>query len=328
MTAARAPVALLLAAVAVLAGCGTAGPPLDPDTGEVPGCPPVAGQQLVLLVDDRHLESAENIVPAVSAQAATPPVLAALDRVSSLIGQDQLLRLNKATNVDERSPAVAAAEFATATKLTDGIPVGPGGTIVIGTGSTNENQNIGQLYKIALTAAGYQVSVRQVGDRSAYVPDLQRNRLQVVPEAASTLAEYLNGKINGAAARPVASGDLAQAMVSLRALGQRAGLRFGAPAAAADQNAFAVTRATAQRYRVATLSDFAARCSGLRTVMGGPAACPREQFCLPGLARTYGLAIGRFTALDAGGPQTLAALHAGTVSIALMFSSDTALVPR
>ena len=64
---------------------------------------------------------------------------------------------------------------------------------------------------------------------------------------------------------------------------------FGKPSAAADQNAFAVTKAFADKYGVKTLSDFAAKCSGAATVLGGPAECPQRPFCQPGLEKTYGI---------------------------------------
>ena len=74
-----------------------------------------------------------------------------------------------------------------------------------------------------------------------------------------------------------------------------------------------------------TLSDFAAKCSGKATVLGGPPECPQRPFCQPGLEKTYGITFGRFASLDAGGPQSKGALTSGTATIALVFSSDASL---
>ena len=46
-------------------------------------------------------------------------------------------------------------------------------------------------------------------------------------------------------------------MTGLTQLGDKVGLKFGEPSEAADQNAFAVTKAFADKYGVKTLSDLA-----------------------------------------------------------------------
>jgi len=99
----------------------------------------------------------------------------------------------------------------------------------------------------------------------------------------------------------------------------------GKASKAADQNAFAVTKALADKYSLKTLSDFASKCSGAATVLGGPPECPQRPFCQPGLETTYNLKVGKFSSLDAGGPQTKNALTTGSISIGLVFSSDGAL---
>jgi osmoprotectant transport system substrate-binding protein len=108
-------------------------------------------------------------------------------------------------------------------------------------------------------------------------------------------------------------------------LGKAKGLVFGKPAAATDQNAFAVTTAFAQKNGVKTLSEFAAKCSGQATILGGPPECKERPFCAPGLQKTYALSYGSFTTLDSAGPLSKQALKAGKVSIALVLSSDGSL---
>jgi osmoprotectant transport system substrate-binding protein len=60
-------------------------------------------------------------------------------------------------------------------------------------------------------------------------------------------------------------------------------------------------------------------------VLGGPPECPERPFCQPGLEETYGLEIGEFVSLDAGGPLTKTALQQGNIALGLVFSSDAAL---
>ena len=53
-----------------------------------------------------------------------------------------------------------------------------------------------------LTAAGYTVKVQQIGNRELYEPALEKGEIHVVPEYAATLADFLNGKVNGRRRRP------------------------------------------------------------------------------------------------------------------------------
>jgi osmoprotectant transport system substrate-binding protein len=326
LTRAALGVAIGLATVGLAAGCGKAGSSGTKSATSVKGagCAPIAGQQLVMLTDDKKLQAVDNIIPAVNAKAADPTLIAALDKVSSTVGAKDLVALNKATDIDRKTSKVAAEDFATSSKLTDGIAKGPGGKITIGAANFSENQTLGELYRIALQAAGYDATVQQIGNRELYEPSLEKGEIQVVPEYAGTLTEFLNKKVNGASATTLASGDLDKTVTALQDLGTKVGLKFGKPSEAADQNAFGVTKALADKYKLTSLSDFAAKCSGKATVLGGPPECPQRPFCQPGLEKTYGMEFGRFASLDAGGPQTKTALKNGTATIGLIFSSDAA----
>jgi osmoprotectant transport system substrate-binding protein len=316
-------VGLLMAGT--VAACGKAGSSgaKSPTDVKGAGCAPVAGQQLALLTDDKKLQAVDNVIPAVNAKVADDAV-AALDKVSTAVGAKQLVALNKATDVDRKTSKVAAEEFATTAKLTDGITKGAGGKLTIGVANFSENETLGELYRIALQAAGYEATVQKIGNRELYEPALEKGDIQVVPEYAGTLTEFLNKKVNGATAQTLASGDLDKTVTALKDLGSKAGLKFGKPSEAANQNAFAVTKATADKYKLTTLSDFADKCSGKATILGGPPECPQRPFCQVGLEKTYGIQFGQFASLDTGGPQTMNALRTGTVTIGLAFSSDSA----
>jgi osmoprotectant transport system substrate-binding protein len=279
---------------------------------------------LVLLTDDKKLQAVDNVIPAINGKIADAPLVAALDKVSATVGAKELISLNKATDIDRKTSKVAAEEFAASSKLTAGIAKGPGGKITIGAANFSENQTLGELYRVALEAAGYQATVQQIGNRELFEPSLEKGEIQVVPEYIGTLTEFLNKKANGATPAPLATGDLDKTVAALTDLGSKVGLKFGKPSQAADQNAFAVTKAFADKYKITTLSDFASKCSGKATVLGGPPECPQRPFCQPGLEKTYGIQFGQFASLDAGGPQTKSALKSGTASIGLVLSSDAA----
>ncbi len=319
-------IAVAMASLSLVAGCGKAGTGNSNSAAEDAGCAPMPGKPLVLLADDKKLQSVDNVIPAINSKVASAPLIAALDKVSSTVGLPEIAALNRATDVDRKTPKAAAEDFAASSKLTDGIGKGGNGAkITIGTATFSENQTLGELYRIALEAAGYDATVQPIGARELYEPALEKgDLLQVVPEYVGSLTEFLNKKVNGATAPVQASGDLDKTVAALRDLGTKVGLTFGKPSLAANQNAFAVTKPFADKYGITTLSEFAAKCSGKATVMGGPADCPKEMFCGQGLKQTYGIKVGRFVPLDAGGPETKNALTDGSISIGLVFSSDSA----
>jgi osmoprotectant transport system substrate-binding protein len=96
------------------------------------------------------------------------------------------------------------------------------------------------------------------------------------------------------------------------------------PARAEDANAIVVTPRTAREHDLRTISDLARVDPPL--TFGGPPECPNRPFCLQGLRRRYGLRVKSFLPLDAGGPITRQAVEQGEVDVALMFSTEPALV--
>ncbi len=334
----RQPVLVAIAtSVLVLAGCGTPGSsgggaaattaaaPTSSGGAAPATCAPIAGNQLVVLQDDKHLQTVDNVIPAVSAAAASksPHLLDVLNAVSATLDTSKLIALNKAVDVDRQTSSQAAAQFVTAQKLDTQQPVGAGAKVIVGAANFSESATLAEIYAAVLRAAGFDASTQTIGNRETYEPALERGELTVVPEYAGTLTEFLNKKINGANATALASSDLQKTVTALQGLGSKVGLTFGTPAAAQDQNAFAVTTAFAQAHAVTTLSELAAACGGI--VLGGPPECPTRPFCEPGLAQTYGLDIKNFVSLDAGGPLTKAAIQQGKVTLGLVFSSDGSL---
>lgn len=315
----------------LLAACGesgSSGTKAEPSTStsadaEKASCDPIAGDEIVVLEDDKGLQTVDNIIPAVNAEASSPELLDALNSVSAALDTDKLIALNKRVDIDRETSPNVAREFVAEEGLGEGL-TGGSGQVTIGAANFGENQTLANIYAEVLRSAGFEATVRTVGNRELFEPALERGELDIVPEYVGTLTEFINQAENGAAAEPVASSDLDATVEGLRGLGEQVGLVFGEPSEAADQNAFAVTTAFADEHGVATLSDLAEMCgSGL--VLGGPPECPERPFCQPGLEETYGLAFDSFSALDAGGPLSKTALTRGEVSLTLVFSSDAAL---
>ncbi|HEV6953258.1 MAG TPA: glycine betaine ABC transporter substrate-binding protein [Promicromonospora sp.] len=296
--------------------------------GSLAACEAVPGDELVVLEDDQQLQTVDNIIPAVNAAAVEgdDTLVPLLDSVSAALDTDTLISLNKAVDVDRRTSQDVAEEFVADAGL-DSPEQSGSGSVVVGAADFAESATLGTVYATVLEAAGYDAEVTTIGNREAYLPALEDGKqVQVIPEYVGTLTEFLNKKVNGADAEPVASSDLDATVEGLTGLGEEVGLVFGQPSPAQDQNAFAVTKAFADEHDVSTLSELAEACGGL--VLGGPPECTERPFCQPGLEETYGLEFAEFTSLDAGGPLTKSALQQGEITLGLVFSSDGSLTPN
>jgi len=194
--------------------------------------------------------------------------------------------------------------------------------ISVGAFNFTESQILAELYAGVLQEAGYQVTIQQSTNREVLGPALESGEVQVVPEYLGTYTEYLNRSTNGPDALVVASGDVELTWAEGKALAEERGITLLNPSPAADQNAFAVTRAFAEANGLRSLSDLAAFSQSSPIVLGGPPECPDRPFCQVGLEERYGMVIGQFVPLDAGGPLTKQSLEQGSIQLGLVFSSD------
>jgi osmoprotectant transport system substrate-binding protein len=316
--------ALVAAATLAAAGCGgssttsTGSGTLDNPASNKSS----AGDELVVLTDDLHLQTVDNVIPVVNVKVDSPALEQALNAVSKVLTTDDLLTMNKSADIDRKSPAVVAKTYVDDKNLATGVS-GGSGKVVVGGANFNESQILANIYALVLKAAGFDSSVKPVTNREVYEPALERGEISVFAEYAGTLTEFLNKKANGPNATALASGDLDATVTALRGLAEKKGLKVLDPAQAADQNAFAVTKTFATDNDLKALSDLKGYKGKL--VLGGPAECPTRPFCQPGLEKTYGIAFTGFESLDTGGPLTKAALKQGKVQLGLVFSTDSSL---
>lgn len=329
---ARRSTTLTLVAIATLAlgACGSPGSgggeadPTSSGTSGLATCDPIAGERLVVLEDDKGLQNADNIIPAVNKAAAdaNPAVVELLDTVSAALDTEKLIELNKAVDIDRRTSSEVAEEFVSTEGLAaeDGA-VGAGAPLVIGAANFSESATLAEIYAAVLRTGGFTVEVRTIGNRETYLPPLADGTLTAVPEYAATLADFLNAQQNGADAESVASADVDETVAALTPLAEAAGLTVGAASAAQDQNAFAVTSEFATEHDLTTLSDLAANCGGL--ILAGPAECPERPFCQLGLEETYGIEFADFQSYDFG--LIGQAVRQGEAAIGLVLSSDGSL---
>jgi osmoprotectant transport system substrate-binding protein len=316
--------AVLTAACGESGSSGTGGGDTQGSAASGETCAPVAGDRLVALEDDRNLQLADNVVPAVNAQAAQaqPALLPALDAVSAALTTEDLVEMNAAVDLERQSAEDVAAAWVEENGVTEGLEQGSG-PVAVGGAAFTESTILANIYADVLDAAGFDASVREVGNRELYLQALiDGSEIQAFPEYLATVTEFLEGDESTVVASP----DADETLQALRPLAEQNGLVFGEPAEAVDQNAFAVTQEFADQVGVSTLSELAEACGDGSLVLGGPVECPERPFCQPGLEETYGLEFAEFRGYgDTGGPLTKAAIQQGEVSIGLVFSSDGAL---
>jgi osmoprotectant transport system substrate-binding protein len=185
--------------------------------------------------------------------------------------------------------------------------------------SFTESEILAELYSQALETKGYPTDpVLNAGPRELVQPALAEGLIDVVPEyAGSALAFLTLGALEGTA-------SVSETHDALTRVVAPSGVIALAPAPAQDANAIVVTRATADRFGVRDVSDLAAVDS--RFVFGGPPECAQRRLCLVGLESVYGLSFREFIPLDSGGPLTLQALRSGGIDVALLFTTDPAIV--
>ncbi|MDX6312661.1 MAG: osmoprotectant transport system substrate-binding protein [Streptomyces sp.] len=190
------------------------------------------------------------------------------------------------------------------------------GGLVIGTANFTENQILGYLYAEALRGVGVKATVKpNLGSREIVVPALKQGDIDLLPEYQGSLLLYLKPKAT--ATDPGAlQNDLAAVLPDT--------LEVLPYAAAEDKDVFAVTRATADTYGLASLDDLK-KLDG-KLVFGGPAEDKKRVVGLVGLKDVYGVSFKEFKSLDASGPLVKGALKKGQVDVANLFSTDVDIV--
>ena len=195
------------------------------------------------------------------------------------------------------------------------------GTVTVAGFNFPESSILAEIYGQALAKDGYTVNYKLLlGTREVLAPAIKAGQVDLYPGYAASDLEYYNNKAGEA------TGDPAATTSKLNSHLQSLNLVALTPSPAVDQNAFAVTKATAAKYNLTKLSDLAPIAGQL--VLGAGPECPTRPYCQPGLESTYGLHFKAFKALDTDGPATRAAFASGAIDVGLVFSSDGDLNAR
>jgi len=187
-------------------------------------------------------------------------------------------------------------------------------TIVMANKNFDEARILGQLYKQALEAKGFNVSYKgDLGSTELIHTALTSGKINFYPEYTGTILTAVHHKTT--------SPKTAAATYKLaKALEAKNGLTLLAMTPFYDTDVIAVTNATAKKYGLKTVSDL--KKVGSFKFAGFPECETRTQ-CYVGLTKTYGVTKAEFVPL--AGISAYAALDAGTVLAADVFSSDPVL---
>jgi osmoprotectant transport system substrate-binding protein len=193
-----------------------------------------------------------------------------------------------------------------------------GDTITIGAQDFGESAILSQVYGQVLEAKGYPVKQQALGTgafRDVVYKSFDSGDINFTAEYAASALEFLNK--NAGEATP----DADETTAKLRDQLQSKNLTALDPSPAVDSNAFVVTKETADKFDLKSISDLSSHVDQL--TLGGPQDCPTNPFCIPGLKDRYGIDFSkRFKALDAAGPNTVQALKSDAVQVAILFSTN------
>jgi osmoprotectant transport system substrate-binding protein len=188
----------------------------------------------------------------------------------------------------------------------------PSDTIIVGSANFPENALLADIYADALSAKGVKVTKKlNIGSRETYIPALKDGSIDLIPEYSGVLLQYFDKS-----ATAVSPDDVFAALQKA----VPAPLTVLDKSAAEDKDAVVVTKATATKYNLTSISDLKSVAGKL--AIGGPPEWKTRQTGLPGLKAKYGVTFGSFKALDAGGPLTIQALKSGRVQAADVFTTD------
>jgi len=194
------------------------------------------------------------------------------------------------------------------------------GQITVASTNFPENVILANVYGKALQGVGYQVVFRtNLGTRQVIQPALINGQIDSYPGYAASELEFANN--NAGQASP----DVEATVQHLRDLYAPKGITVLNAAPAIDTNAFAVTKETAQKFNLKTISDLKAVSKQL--VIAVPPECGTNKYCGVGLQNVYGIPLSSFKDVKAieVGPVANAALQRGDVQVAEVLSTDGAL---
>lgn len=190
-----------------------------------------------------------------------------------------------------------------------------GETIVIGSQDYYSNEIIAEIYAQALEEAGYTVDRQfRIGQREAYLPEIEDGAIDLFPEYTGPLLQYWNPETGANLSEDVYAELTGAAPDGLRVLDQ---------SAANDQDSYTVTEEFAEEWGLSEIGDLANVTVPL--TLGGNSEAETRAYGPEGMMDAYGVEIGFTPIEDGGGPLTVKALEDGDIQLAVIYTASPAI---
>jgi osmoprotectant transport system substrate-binding protein len=211
--------------------------------------PAIKANGFVILKDDKNNFGAQNVVPIMTKSKATPGVKAALNAVSAKLTTVAIQGLRTSVETNKQDPDAVAKAWLKTNSLDAAGTTAKGAKITVGSAGFPENAVIAEIYAEALKAKGATISTKlNIGERAKYYPALKDGQIDLIPEYTGSIMFYLN-KTATAVSSPAVYAAVVKALpANLTALTEASGQ---------DSDAIVVTKATAAKYSLTSISDLA-----------------------------------------------------------------------
>jgi len=186
-----------------------------------------------------------------------------------------------------------------------------GDAIVVGSQAYYSNEIIAEIYAQALEGAGLTVDRQfSIGQRDAYMPDVESGDIDVFPEYTGSLLEYISDdEID------VTSPDDVYAALQDALPESLTALDF---AEASDQDSYTVLKSFAEENGLTTIGDLSKVTS--QVTIGAAPEFEQRPYSPAAAKEVYGVDL----AFSATGPTTLESLLAGEIQVADIYTADPA----
>lgn len=195
-----------------------------------------------------------------------------------------------------------------------------GGSVTVGGATFTEMAVMEAMYAALLEDAGYDVTVTATDERATYADALLRGEVDVLPEYAASMADFLAGE-------PISTADIEGTMAAFEPVAEEQGLVLGEPAEASSDNAFYVTQEYSDAEGVTTLTQFGEAQSGPVEMAAGQECLDATQqpFCAAILESAYGITVGGVTGDGFGSITGKQKVADGQVPIGISGTTDATL---
>jgi osmoprotectant transport system substrate-binding protein len=220
----------------------------DIQVGELFTGSSVIDPDFVLLKDDKGLQPADNPFALIRESKASDDVKRIVEAVSSKLTLEAYNKMSTSIDADKIDPKEAAQTFLKENGLDSKGTSGNGQKITVGAKNLSGARAVSEAYALALENNGYNVSFKDNIGATEVIYGLAKNGdIDLYAEYTGTLLSTIFKK--------TPSGDSAKTYSEVQDALNGTGLVSTTPGEAQDVNGFYVTKETADKYGLVTMSD-------------------------------------------------------------------------